>query len=95
MAKNQKDGKTYAAKIRFNPATEKKSRFNKEKILTAYKRFIREVIGLSICEHKNIVKFIEALRDAEGDLYIIMDTCDFELDYKIKKEIEERGGPIQ
>ena len=95
MAKNKEDGKTYAAKIRFNPATEKRTRNNKEKIVIAYKRFIREVIGMSMCDHKNIVKFKEALRDADGDLYIFMESCDLELEGKIKKDIEESRGPIE
>ena len=79
MAKNKKDGKTYAAKIRFNPATERKTRNDKDLMLFAYKRFIREVVGMRKCNHENIVKFIEALRNYEGDLFIIMDQCDISL----------------
>ena len=68
---------------------------DKEKIDNAYKRFLREVEGMSQCNHRNIVKFKQALRDADGDLYIIMEHCDEELDKKIKKDIEERGSPIE
>ena len=50
---------------------------------------------MSNCNHKNIVKFKQALRDAEGDLYIIMEHCDMDLEHKIKKEIEDRGNPIE
>ena len=47
LAKNIKDGQTYAAKIRFNPGTERKNRNNKELITIAYKRFLKEVVGMS------------------------------------------------
>ena len=50
---------------------------------------------MSHCNHKNIVKFKQALRDKEGDLYIIMDFCEPDLQSKIKKDIEERKGPIE
>ena len=50
---------------------------------------------MSHCNHKNIVKFKQALRDAEGDLYIIMDHCEMDLDHKIKNDIEVSGGPIE
>ena len=50
---------------------------------------------MSMCDHKNIVKFKEALRDADGDLYIFMESCDLELEGKIKKDIEESGSPIE
>ena len=67
---------------------------HKEKIISAYKRFIREVESMSHFNHKNIVKFHQALRDAEGDLYIIMEHCDENLERKIKKDIYKEGGPI-
>ena len=47
------------------------------------------------CNHKNIVKFHQALRDSEGDLYIIMEHCSQSLEHKIKKEIEKEGSPIE
>ena len=47
LAKNTMDGQTYAAKIRFNPGKERKNRDNKDLIVFAYKRFIREVVGMS------------------------------------------------
>ena len=50
---------------------------------------------MSHCNHKNIVKFKQALRDSEGLLYIIMDHCEMDLDHKIKNDIEVRGGPIE
>ena len=58
-------------------------------------RFIREVEGIRNCNHENIVKFIRALRDDKGDLYIIMDHCEMDLDHKIKNDIEVSGGPIE
>ena len=88
LAKNKKDGTKYAAKIRFNPGTNRRLRNNKESIINAYTRFIREVESMSHCNHKNIVKFIHALRDSEGDLYIIMEHCDVDLKHKIKNDIE-------
>ena len=50
---------------------------------------------MSICNHMNIVKFKQALRDIKGDLYIIMELCDVSLLQKIEKDIEENGGPIE
>ena len=64
---------------------------NKKEIIDIYKRFIREVEGVSNCTHKNIVKFIRALRDYRGKLYIIMEKCDIDLWHKIKNIIEEKG----
>ena len=40
LVKNKKDGLTYAAKIRFNPAIDMRTRNKKDKIVNAYKRFI-------------------------------------------------------
>ena len=73
---NIKDGKVYAAKKRFNPATDRKLRNNKAKLLDVYNRFLAEVETMKTNNHKNVIKFKKALRDAEGDLYIVMDFCD-------------------
>ena len=37
---------------------------------------------MSRCYHENIVKFIEAFRDKDGNLYIIMELCDDNLFHK-------------
>ena len=68
---------------------------NKDKLVNVYKRFLAEVDAMIHNNHENIVKFKQALRDAEGDLYIIMDYCETDLYHKIKKDIEERGSPIE
>ena len=62
----------------------------KDEIINIYMRFIREVEGIRKCNHENIVKFIRALRDVKGDLYIIMEKCDIDLWHKIKNSIEEK-----
>ena len=50
---------------------------------------------MSNFDHKNIVKFKEALRDIKGDLYIIMDCFDESLEHKIKNDIQNKGGPLE
>ena len=37
---------------------------------------------MSKCDHEKIVKFIEAFRDKEGNLFIIMELCDDNLYHK-------------
>ena len=73
---NIKDGKVYAAKKRFNPGTDRKLRNNKAKLLEVYNRFLAEVEAMKTSNHKNVIIFKQALRDVEGDLYIVMDFCD-------------------
>ena len=95
LAKNIEDGETYIAKIRFNPRTDKRNMNDEKKIVDDYKRFIKEVERMSHCYHRNIVQLRHALRDTKEDLYIIMDLYDVDLEYRIKKDIEEKGGPIE
>ena len=44
--------------------------------MRAYKSFLAEVFIMFNSKHKNIIKLEQALRDSEGDLYIIMEFCD-------------------
>ena len=71
-----KDNKVYAAKKRFNPASDRKLSSSKEDLIFIYKRFLAEVENMKTNDHKNIIKFKQALRDSQGDLYIIMDFCE-------------------
>ena len=57
--------------MRFNPSL--RIDFDYEKIIDAYKGFLTEVDMLSHSNHSNISGMIEALRDQQGNLYIIME----------------------
>ena len=48
---DKKNGQTYAAKIRFNPAMERRFMNDKDMIRNIYNRFVREVEVISNCNH--------------------------------------------
>ena len=89
---DKKNGQTYAAKIRFNPAMERRFMNDKDMIINIYNRFVREVEVISNCNHENVVKFIRALRDDRGDLFIIMEHCDMGLMHMVTKIKEDKGS---
>ena len=82
-----KDGKTFAAKRRRNPASNKS--LNYEGRLRVYQTYLKEIDYLSHCNHVNIVKFEEALRDKLGNLYIILEMCDDVLYHKRDLDLGE------
>ena len=49
--------------------------------------FLQEIENLSHCNHVNIVKFEEAFRDTNGNLYLVMELCDDNLFKKREKEL--------
>ena len=65
------DGKTFAAKMRFNPVI--RPELDYEGIIDAYKNFLAEVEMLSHSNHMNVSKMIQALRNKAGNLFIIME----------------------
>ena len=44
---------------------------------------------MSHCNHANIVKFEEAFRDKQGNLFIILEMCDDSLCHKREEELGE------
>ena len=56
-----------------------------------FEYFLREIDNLSQCNHINIVKFVEAFRDGNGDLFLVMELCDENLFNKRDKELSDCG----
>ena len=66
-----KNGQSFAAKVRMNPANNK--RLNYKYRVSEYKYYLKEIEILRKTHHPNIVKFKEAFRDKDGNLFIIME----------------------
>ena len=63
------DKKVFAAMMRFNPSL--RPEMNHEEIFETYKDFLTVVEVLSNNNHKNVTRLIEALRDKNGNMFII------------------------
>ena len=72
LVKRISDGKIFAAKYRFNPGRSTVGEFTHKEIVDTYKDYLTEVEMLSHNNHKNVGKIVEALRDKNGSLFIIM-----------------------
>ena len=82
-----KDGKRFALKRRRNPAN--KNNLSYENRVRDYQCYLKEIENMSHCNHVNIVKFEEAFRDQQGNMYMVIELCDDNLFHKREEELGE------
>ena len=77
--------------MRFNPGRGDDDEFDDDYRVSKYKDFLSEVEMLSHNNHKNVAKMVEAFRNQNGSLFIIMEYFkEGNLIEKRKRETKDR-----